>query len=305
MKAVRIHSYGHSEKLRLEETPRPEIKSDEVLVKIRDAGVNPVDWQIREGYLKELMPSTLPLVVGQDVAGEIAEIGASVRDLKPGEEVFGFCRGSYAEYAAAQPRQLARKPHSVDFEAAASIPTAGLTAWQAIMEHARVSSGQRVLIHGAAGGVGTFAVQFARLQGARVAATASARDAAALKEMGVDPVIDYRTQRFEKRVRDADAVIDLVGGDTLARSYQVVKKGGVLVTTLGPIDEAKAKGHGIRAIAMRMRPDGAGLAEIARLIDAGKVKPRLDTVLALSEARKAQDLSQKGKAHGKIVLRVG
>lgn len=304
MKAIRIHAYGHSDKLKLEETPRPVIGRGEVLIQIRDAGVNPVDWKIREGFLKDYIPSELPLTVGQDVAGVIAEAGPDVKGFKKGDEVFGFGLGSYAEFAAARPSELAHKPHSTDFETAAAIPTAGLTAWQAVVELARVTAGQRVLIHGGAGGVGSFAVQIARLRGARVAATASARDLRELEEMGVKPVIDYRAERFEKLIKDADAVIDLVGGDTLKRSYQVLRKGGVLVTTVGPADPGRAKDAGIRAIAMMMRRDGAGLAEIARLIDDGALKPRLDAVLALSEARKAQDLSQKGKSHGKIVLRV-
>lgn len=304
MKAVRIHRYGHSDQLLLEETDRPAIKDDEVLLHIRDAGVNPVDWKIREGFMKDVMPKTMPLTIGQDVAGEIAEAGRSVRDFKPGDAVFGFARGAYAEYAVASPAELARKPAVLDFEAAAGVPTTGLTAWQAVEELIRPTPGQRILIHGAAGGVGVFAVQFARLKGARITANAAARDADSLKSMGVELVIDHHAERFEDKGGDYDAVLDLVGGDTLARSYAVVKRGGIIVTTLGKVDEAQARERGLRAVALFMRRDGKGLAEIARLLDERAIKAHVGRVLPLSDARQAQDLSQNGRVHGKIVLRV-
>jgi NADPH:quinone reductase-like Zn-dependent oxidoreductase len=218
--------------------------------------------------------------------------------------VFGFVQGSYAEYAVASPEGLAHKPRSVDFVTAASIPTAGLTAWQIIMDVAKVTQMQTVLIHGAAGGVGSFAVQFAKLKGARVIATASGDDASYLLSVGAQQVVDYKTERFEEKVKDVDTVIDLVGGDTLERSYSVLRKGGLLVTAVGPAREAEAKKRGIRVIQFLMKRDSSELDRIAKLIERGTVKPRISKVLPLAEAREAENLSQTGHPHGKVVLQV-
>jgi NADPH:quinone reductase-like Zn-dependent oxidoreductase len=303
MKAIRIHNYGSSDQLKLEDIPQPEIAADEVLVMVYDAGMNPVDWKIREGYLKDAMPKQFPFTIGQDLAGEVAELGKGVRQFRVGEAVFGFASGSYAEYAPASAAEIAVKPESIDFATAASIPTAGLTAWQAI-ETIGLSSGQVVLIHGAAGGVGSFAVQLAKWKQARVVATASEQDIPYLKSLGVDEVINYKSDRFEEKVSDVDAAIDLVGRDTLTRTYRVVKRGGAIATTVGPINELEAKRNEIRATFLLMKRDGKQLAEVARLIDQRVIKPHVDQVLPLDEAKKAHDLSQTGQAHGKIVLRV-
>jgi len=304
MKAVRIHSYGNADQLKVEEAPKPEIAKDEVLVKIYDAGINPVDWKIRAGYLKSVMPKKFPLTLGQDIAGTVAEVGADVNQFKPGDEVFGSATGAYAEYAAAKASELAHKPRSVDFAAAAAIPTAGLTAWQIVIDTIQVSTGQSVLIHGAAGGVGSFAVQLAKWRGARVFATASPEDADYLKSLGAEQVINYKAERFEDKVKDVDAVIDLVGGETLQRSYQVVRPGGWLVTTVAPVDEGEARKRGIRAMPFFVKGNGSELAQIAQLVDQGILKPRVDKVLPLSEARRAQELTESGQSHGKIVLQV-
>jgi len=304
MKAIRIHGYGSSDVLQFEDVSRPQADPDEVLVKTYDAGLNPVDWKIREGFLKDSSPRTFPFTAGQDFAGEVVETGERVAQFTGGDAVFGFAKGAYAEYAAARADEIALKPKSIDFVTAAAIPTAGLTAWQAIVDAARISQGQSVLIHGAAGGVGSFAVQIAKWKGARLIATASRTDIPYLKELGADEVIDYKAERFEAKTRDLDAVIDLVGGETLARSYGLLKKGGVVVTTLGYIDESKLQQNGLKGVALFMKRDGMELAELGKLVEQGIVTPRIDQVLPISEAKKAQEMSQSGKAHGKIVLRV-
>lgn len=304
MKAIRIHEYGDASTLRLEETPRINIADDQVLVRIRDAGVNPIDWKIREGYLKDKMPASFPFTIGQDFAGEIAELGKRVDGFSPGDRVFGFAQGTYAEYAAAPTSTIAPIPKSMDFVTAAALPTAGLTALQIIRDVVHAKAGMTILIHGAAGGVGSFAVQIAKSTGARVIGTATGDDTAYLKSLGIDDVIDYKTERFEQKVSSVDAVVDLVGGDTLARSYAVVKKGGVLVTTVQSIDKAAAEQAGVRAVQIIMKRNAKDLAELAGLVEHGKVKPRLGDTLGLADAKKAQELGAKGGSQGKLILKV-
>lgn len=306
MKAVRIHSYGHSDQIRVEENvPRPELKPNEVLIQIRDAGVNPIDWKIREGYLKERMPSSFPLTLGQDCSGEIVEVGAGVKKLKVGDEVFGFAHGSYAEFATATEDSVALKPEKVDFATAASIPTAGLAAWQLVVDIAKIQQGQSVLIHGAAGGVGSFAVQLANWKGADVFATAAAEDMAYLKQIGAKQVIDYQKEKFEDKLRDVDVILDLVGGAVLARSYSVLKKKtGLIISTVGAPDENALKKIGAKGVRFVEKRDSNELSQLASLIEQGKLQARIDEVLPLDEAKKAQDLLQKGDSHGKIVLEV-
>jgi NADPH:quinone reductase-like Zn-dependent oxidoreductase len=304
MKAVQIHKYGHAEQMTLARTARPKAGRGQLLVKIHHAGVNPVDWKIREGYLKDVRPASFPTTMGQDFSGEVAAVGAEVSGFAKGDRVFGFAEGTYAEYALASPDWLARLPKSVDMVEAASIPTAGLTAWQIVMDVAHTSTDQTVLIHGAAGGVGSFAVQFARRSGARVVATASRDDFPYLYGLGAEQLIDYKSERFEDKVKNADTVIDLVGGDVLLRSYDAVKSGGLVVTTVGPTDEAEAEKRGVRVVQFFMKRDADELRQIARLVEEGTVKPRVSRIMPLSEARDAEDLSQLGHSHGKLVLRV-
>ena len=304
MKAVRIHGYGGSEQLHLEEAEKPGIGETQVLVRIHDAGVNPIDWKIREGFLKGARHAPFPLTLGQDFSGEVVAVGERATEFRPGDRVFGFAPGSYAEYAAIDARKLAKIPEGVDDIVAASAPTPGVTAWQMLFEKADVKAGHRVLVHGAAGGVGSFAVQLAKWKGARVIGTASADDIEYLQDLGAEEVIDYRARRFENEVRDIDVVIDLVGGETLKHSYQVMKKGGVLVSSVGPVDSAQAKKHEIRAEAFLMRPDAKELADLAALMARGVIRVRVADVLLLEEAARAQELNRQGHAHGKIVLQV-
>jgi NADPH:quinone reductase-like Zn-dependent oxidoreductase len=304
MKAVRIHSYGHADQMKIEEAPRPSIRSNEALLRIRAAGVNPVDWKIREGYMKDVVRASFPLTLGQDFAGDIVEVGKDVRDFRVGDKVFGFAPGTYAEYATLPEKDLVRMPASTDYATAASLPTAGLTAYQLVFDVVQAAKDLRILIHGAAGGVGSFAVQFARSRQARVYATASALDTPYLKSLGVEDVIDYRTERFEQKIKDMDAVIDLIGGDTLARSYQVLKSGGVIVSAVAKPDEAEMKRRNLRGRSFVMKRDPSQLVQLAALADSGVLKPKVSQVLPLSDAPKAHELSQKGKSKGKIVLQV-
>ncbi|MDB5621316.1 NADP-dependent oxidoreductase [Tardiphaga sp.] len=304
MKAIRIHSYGHSDQIHVEEAPRPSPDPGEVLVRIRAAGVNPVDWKIREGYMKDEGHDPFPLTLGRDFAGEIVEVGEGVRHYKVGDEVFGFADGSYAEYAKASIGLIAHKPSTLDFAAAAALPVAGLTAYQIITRVVRPNRGQVLLIHGAAGGVGALVCQLAKWQSARVIASASIRDAVYLRQLGVDQIIDYKSERFEEKAKDVDAVIDLVGGDTLSRSYSVIKFLGTLVTAVGPLDAVRAQEQGIRAVQFVMEPNQADLVQVARLADQGTLRPRVSQVIELTRAREAQDLNQSGASHGKVILRV-
>jgi NADPH:quinone reductase-like Zn-dependent oxidoreductase len=308
MKAVRVHEYGNPEVLRHEDARRPIAGKGEVLVRVYAAAINPVDWKIRAGHVKGWLQYTLPMIPGWDLSGIVESVGPDAGSWKPGDEVYGrpdISRdGAYAEYIAVRASEIAFKPKSIDHVHAAAIPLAGLTAWQALFDTAGLSAGQRVLIHAAAGGVGTFAVQLAKWKGAWVAGTASGRNQEFLRELGVDQPVNYETTRFENVVHDVDVVLDTMAGETRSRSWGTLKPGGILVTLLGqgPLEEAAA--HGVRGVGMLVQPNPAELTEIAGLVDAGKLKPIIDSVFPLAEAGKAQEKSETGHLRGKIVLQV-
>jgi NADPH:quinone reductase-like Zn-dependent oxidoreductase len=308
MKAVRIHSYGGPEVSVFEDAPRPEPAADEVLIRIHAAAVNPVDWMIRNGYGKEWWPHQMPLTLGCEYAGVVETVGAAVGGVKPGDEVFGYINlvknGAYAEYAVAKEAEVALKPKTLDFINAAALPVAALTSWQAIFDIAKLSAGQKVLIHAAAGGVGSVAVQLAKAKGAYVLGTASGRNAAFLRQIGVDEAIEYTTTRFEEAAHAVDVVFDTIGGETQERSFAVLKPGGFLVTAVSPPSAELAKTHGVNAGMVQVQPNAAQLAEIAALADAGKINPSVETVLPLAEFQHAHELSQSGRTRGKIVLQV-
>jgi NADPH:quinone reductase-like Zn-dependent oxidoreductase len=304
MKAIQVQEYGHADQMKLSQIQRPKPGQGQVLVKIHDAGLNPVDWKIREGYLKDVRPTSFPYTMGQDFAGEVMLTGKGVTGFKQGDRVFGFATGSYAEYALAYTDGLAHIPRSLDYEHAACIPTAGLTAWQIVSDVAKVSQNETVLILGAGGGVGTFTVQFAKRAGAHVIVTASRDDFSFLEERGASQMIDYKPQRFEDIVKDVDVVFDLVGGETLKRAYHCVKPNGLVITTVGPADEAEARSYNARVVQFIMQPDSGELAQISRLVEKGEVKPRLSKVMPLDEAKAAEDLLQLGHPHGKVILHI-
>jgi len=305
MKAVRIHAYGGPEVLKYEEAPRPAPQQGEILVRVHAAGINPVDWKVREGYLKDVRPAQFPLILGYDVAGTVEQVGAHVGDFAPGDAVFALVRGGgYAEYVSFPAENAARKPQTLDFVQTASLPVAALTAWQALFDHAHLEAGQSVLIHAASGGVGHIAVQLAKNKGAHVIATASARNHDFVQSLGADEVVDYNATKFEDVAHDVDVVLDTMGGDTQERSWVVLKPGGILVSIVSPDTEKQAQAHNRRGVIMYAEENAAQLAEIAALIDAGKLKPYVKRVFPLAEARQAQETSEEGHVRGKIVLQV-
>lgn len=304
MEAVRIHQYGGPEELKVEEVPRPQAAAGEVLIRVHAAGVNPVDWKIRAGYLKDFMPVPMPFIPGIDVSGVVEATGPGVTQFKKGDEVFGAGKGAYAEFAVAKESELARKPASLDHVHATALPVAALTAWQALFNVAHLTAGQRVLIHGASGGVGSFGAQFAKAKGVYVIGTASGRNQAYLRELGVDEPIDYEKARFEDVVRNVDVVLDTQGDDTQQRSWKVLQQGGMLVSIVQLPSAEEAAKHGARSARFVRQPNAGELSEIARLVDSGKVMVAVDSVLPLSEAVRAHELSQTGHARGKLVLKV-
>ena len=306
MKAIVLHEYGGPEVLKYEDAPRPEPKENEVLVRVMAAGVNPVDALIRSGKYAKVFGTNLPLVPGYDIAGVVEKIGTKVAKLKVGDAVYAYPMwgGGYAEYAVATDGEAALKPKSISFVEAAGVPLAALTAWQALIDVAKIDKGQTVLIHGGSGGVGGFAIQIAKARGAKVIATASTSNQDLLKQLGADVAIDYTKQKFEDVAKNVDVVLDSVGKDTLARSYGVVKKGGFIASLVAKPDQAELDKYGIRGAPISVKPNASELAEITKLIDEKKIKPIVSQVLPLTEAVKAQEQAATHHTRGKIVLKI-
>jgi NADPH:quinone reductase-like Zn-dependent oxidoreductase len=308
MKAIRLHARGGTEQLVYEDAPKPRPGSGDAIVHVYAASITPTELSWSTTYTHSDGTARIPSIPGHDLSGVVEEVASGVTDVTVGEEVYAltdFWRdGTAAEYVAVRAGDLAPKPHSLDHTHAAAVPLSALTAWQALFIHAGLANDRRVLIHGGAGGVGTYAVQLAKWRGAYVIATASARNDGFLRELGADEVIDYTAARFEDKVRDADVVLDTVGGDTLDRSWGVLRKGGVLVTTAGTAAEDKAARYGVRGVFFIVEPSRAQLVEIGRLIDSGRIRPVVSNVLPLTQARDlfAQGLS--GHTRGKLVLSV-
>lgn len=307
MKAVRIHSFGSAAVLQLEEVPKPQPGEHEVLIHVRAASVNPVDYKMRSGEFKPV-GMTMPLTLGRDVSGVIEDIGYDVPDINVGDEVYALLdqnHGGYAEFVVTKYDGVAPKPSSIDHIHAAAIPLAATTAWQGLFDHGRLKAGERVLIHGAAGGVGHFAVQFAKNHGAYVIATARAEDTDLLRELGADEVIDYKHERFEERAHDVDLILDLVAGETQQRSWDALKEGGRLISTLQPPSEVEAARHHAEGEAFMAEANRGELAQIGRLIDEGKVRVIVQQTLPLDEAQRAHEHMEQEHVRGKVVLAIG
>jgi NADPH:quinone reductase-like Zn-dependent oxidoreductase len=306
MKAVVAHEYGGPEVLKLEDVPVPEPKENELLVRVMASGVNPADPLILGGKYAKEFGTHLPLILGYDMAGVVAKTGAKVTKLKVGDPVYAYLLwgGGWAEYCLTNEGEAALKPNSLSFAEAAAVPLAALTAWQALIDIGKIHKGQTVLIHGGSGGVGSFAIQIAKARGARVIATASTPNQDLLKQLGADVAIDYTKQKFEDVAHDVDLVLDPIGRDTLARSYGVVKKGGIIVTIVSRCDPAELQKHGIRGASLSSHPDANELAEITKLIDEKKLKPVVTDVLPLSDAAKADAQAATHHTRGKIVLKI-
>lgn len=309
MKAVRIHSYGDAGALAYEDAPVPSIDPQDILVRVVAASVNPVDWKIREGYLKEMIPYPFPLTLGWDVSGVVEAVGAAATRFKVGDAVFSRPdikrNGTYAEFVAIREDEVAHKPKTISHAEAATLPLAGITAWEALVTAAKLSAGQRVLIHAGSGGVGSLAIQLAKWRGAYVIATTSDRNVALVKSLGADEAIDYRAQPFEQAVKDVDVVFDTVGGKVQEASWSVLKPGGILVSIVGQPSEERAKACGARGAFVFIQPNAKILAQLAELVDAGTMRPIVGAEFALKDTAKAHALSQSGRAVGKIVLYVG
>ena len=306
MKAIVAHEYGGPDVLKYEDVPLPEPKENEILVRVIASGVNPADPLILNGKYAKEFGTHLPLVLGYDMAGVVVRAGAKVTKLRVGDPVYAYLLwgGGWAEYCISNEGESAIKPKSLGFIEASAVPLAALTAWQALIDIGKIENGQTVLIHGGSGGVGSFAIQIAKAHGARVIATASTANQDVLKQLGAEVAIDYTKQKFEEIAHDIDLVLDPVGRDTLARSYGVVKKGGIVVTIVSRCDQAELKKHEIRGASLSSHPDSGELGEITKLIDGGKIKPIVTEVLPLTDAAKADAQAETHHTRGKIVLKI-
>jgi NADPH:quinone reductase-like Zn-dependent oxidoreductase len=308
MKAVVVHEYGGPDVLKLESVPWPEPRENEIRVRVMAAGVNPVDALIRSGMFAKFFKSKLPFVPGYDIAGTVEKVGAKVTKFKVGDPIFAYLGlktgGGYAEYAVATEKEAAPMPKSLNYVEAAATPVVALTAWQALIDTAKLSRGQTVLIHGGSGGVGTFAIQIAKAKGAKVIATASTQNQDLLKQLGADMAIDYTKTKFEEVAKDVDVVLDSVGKDTLARSYGVLKKGGYVVSLVAEPDARELEKYGIHGAPINVQPNSDELTEIGKLIDQKRIRVIVSQVLPLASAAKAQAQAETGHTRGKIVLQI-
>jgi len=332
MKAFIIDRYGRKNGIRAGDMPMPEPREDDVLIQIHAAGVNPVDSKIRDGEFKLILPYRLPLILGNDLAGVVVRVGSRARRFKPGDEVYARPQkdhiGTFAEFIAVKEDAVALKPTSLTMEEAASIPLVGLTAWQALIEKGQLKNGQKVLIHAGSGGVGTLAIQLAKHVGATVATTTSARNIELVKRLGADIVIDYKKDDFSAILKDYDVVLDTQGGKALEKSLRVLKPGGKLIGIAGPPDpdfakemgaswflktvmrflsyriRKAAKRHGVSYSFLFMRADGGQLSQIAKLIDAGAIKPVIDQVFPFESTKEALTYVETGRVKGKVVIRI-
>jgi len=292
--------------LKYEQVPVPKPKENEILVRTIASGVNPADPLILGGKFAREFGTHLPLILGYDMAGLVVQTGSKVTRLKVGDPVYAYLLwgGGWAEYCISNENESALKPESLSFTEAAAIPLAALTAWQALIDIGKLEKGQTVLIHGGSGGVGSFAVQIAKARGARVIATASTANQDLLRQLGADTAIDYTKTKFEEVAKDVDLVLDPVGRDTLARSYSVVRKGGLIVTLVSRCDPAELEKHGIRGATVFSHPDANELAQITKLVEEKKLKPIVSSVLPLTDAAKADAQAETHHTRGKIVLKI-
>ncbi|MHA2850063.1 NADP-dependent oxidoreductase [Vibrio harveyi] len=308
MKAARIYNYGSHEVLTIDEVTIPDIATDEVLVKVVASSINPLDWLLRSGELEELIPISFPHTLGWDFAGVVERVGSKVTEYSVGDAVYSrpevSRNGSHAEYIAVPAKDIALKPCTISFAAAASLPIASITAWQALFDKGELKCGQRVLIHGGAGSLGAIAVQLAKSQGAYVITTAAAIDHDFVKSLGADEVIDFRNVNFKDVVTDIDVILDTIGRQVQVDSYSVLKENGILVAVNTYPDMELAKSHKVQARFLSIKPDGEHLKKIAKLVDEGQLRPIVGHEYSFQDIAQAYSLSEKGLARGKIVLHV-
>jgi len=330
MKAAYISRYGNIDDVQVSEQPKPSLSEDAVLVKVHAASINPLDIRVLEGEFKAILPVKFPFILGSDFAGTVVEVGSNVTQFKAGDEVYAKIdlNGAFAEHTVVQQSSLALKPQNISMELAASLPLVALTAWQALVEIAKVQPGQKVLIHAGSGGVGSIAIQLAKSLGAIVATTTSGKNTRWVRELGADIIIDYKTADFEQELKDYDVVLDTQGGKTLEKSLNVVKRGGRIISISGPPDQAfaeavnpnrflkcvipllswsirhKAKKRGITYSFLFMQPNGQQLSKISELVEAGKIKPIVDQTYDFAQIKEAFQYVNTGRSKGKVVLKI-
>ena len=311
MKAVQINSYGGVEELKVNgEVSKPTPGEGQVLIEVMASSINPFDWKVREGYVKEYIKLQFPATVGGDFAGVVIGLGENVADLKIGDEVFGQAAvfaggtGAFAEVLAANVGKIALKPKNADFLQAASLPLVGVSALQALETHIELKPNQKILIHGGAGGIGSIAIQLAKALGVYVATTVSGDDEEYVKGLGADEAVDYRSEKFEEKLKGFDAVFDTVGGETSDKSFKVLKRGGVIVSMAGAPSAELAKKYGVRAIGQNTEGNGERLSRLAQLVESGKIKPQVDKVFPLDLVKEAFEHLEHGHPRGKVVLRI-
>jgi alcohol dehydrogenase len=312
MKSAQITRYGNtSEVIKINQTNAPNLSTGKVLVKVQVAGINPIDWKIREGYMQQMIHLQFPSTLGMDFSGIIKQVGEEISsDFKEGDEVYGQAgipsggSGAFAEQALASVTSIAHKPKTLEYEEAAALPLVGVSAWQALVEFMGLSNGQKILIHGGAGGIGSITIQLAKNLGAHVAATVSTDDKQFVQKLGADEVVDYRTQAFEDIAHDYDAVFDTVGGDTYTRSFKVLRKGGIIVSMLEQQSSELMEQFGVKAVSQFTQVNRERLSKLAEWVDQNKVKVNVEKSFSLDEAGKALDYLRDIHPRGKIVLAI-
>lgn len=311
MKAVHYNSYGDAQVLEFtENAPKPQLQKEQVLIQVKAVSINPIDWKVRAGYLQKMVPLHFPVIIGGDFAGVVTEVGESVTEFNIGDEVYGQGgilnggSGSFAEFVAAQVNKTSSKPSHTNFEQAASLPLVGISALQAVEDEIDIQPDQKILIHGGAGGIGSIAIQIAKAKGAYVATTVGTKDIEFVKQLGADEVIDYKIQQFETMLKDFDAVFDTAGGDTVSKSFAVLKPGGILVSMNGKPDEQLAQQYHVRVIGQASESNPDRFKRLTDLVESGKVKPEIDKVFPLLEAKDAFAYQEKSHPRGKVVLTI-
>lgn len=310
MKAAQFGSYGGPEVITINNVPKPAPLENQVLIEVHSATINPFDYKVRRGYMKDAMPLKLPLTIGGNLSGVVIDVGSQVADFKVGDEVFGQSyafgggSGAIAEYAVANAENIAIKPKEINHIQSGSLPLVGVSAIQALEQHINLTKGQKILIHGGAGGIGSIAIQLAKYLGTYVATTASSKDLEFVKGLGADEVIDYKSQDFSEILKDFDAVYDLVGGETTDKSFKVLKKGGILVSMVGAPSEELAKQYEVKVIGQNTETNSKNLSRLAGLVDQGVIKPQVAKIFPLEQTREAFEYVETGHPKGKVVINV-
>lgn len=310
MKAAQINQYGHANEIKIQEVEKLKTTDTKVLVKVRSASLNPFDTMVREGYLKDVIPLKLPVTLGGDIAGEVVELGENAVGFSLGDKVYGQASavagnsGALAEFALTEAGQIAVMPASLTFEQAASLPLVGVSALQALTEHIKLQSGQKILIHGGAGGIGSIAVQIAKHLGGYVTTTVSGDGVKFAKQIGADEVIDFKSQQFEAQLRDYDAVFDTVGGESYEKSFKVLKQGGIVVSMIAQVNEELAKKHDVTAIYQQTRVSTDSLSRLRKLIEDGIVEARIGKTFSLEQTQQAFEAREAGGLIGKVVVTI-